>query len=213
MSASGPGPARLLEKTSGAALGAAAAVRDRLLGGGKPRQVGQVMTVAKSLEDAYAFWRDLANLPRFMTHLQRVDVTDERHSHWVANGPGGTTVEWDAEIITDEPARRLAWRSVEGTPVPNEGAVSFTPAPGGRGTEVRVDTAYLPPAGAVGVAVAKVAGAEPAQQIRADLRRFKAVLETGEYLRLDDRVSGRGAAGGRLLHAVGERLRMGGALT
>jgi uncharacterized membrane protein len=140
------------------------------------------VTVNRSAQDAYALWRDFARLPVFMTHLE--SVTDEG-KHWVATGPAGKTVEWDAEITEDVPGEVLSWRSVDGADVSNAGVVRFGPAPGGRGTEVRVELTYEPPAGAVGNTVARLLGEEPRQQVTDDLRRFKQVLETGEVVRSD----------------------------
>ncbi len=141
------------------------------------------VTVNRSPAEAYRFWRDVENLPRFMTHLESVRAEDLRRSHWVAHAPAGRHVEWDAEIVDDRPNRAIAWRSLPGAPVPNAGRVRFVPAPGDRGTEVRVLLQYAPPAGALGRAVAKLFGEEPEQQVRDDLRRFKQVLETGEVVR------------------------------
>jgi uncharacterized membrane protein len=140
------------------------------------------VTVNRSAEDAYALWRDFARLPAFMTHLE--SVTDEGR-HWVATAPGGKTVEWDAEITEDVPGQVLSWRSMPDADVTNRGTVRFGPAPGGRGTEVRVELAYEPPAGALGNTVARLLGEEPRQQVTDDLRRFKQILETGEVVRSD----------------------------
>jgi uncharacterized membrane protein len=149
---------------------------------GQEIQVRRSITVARSPEDVHRFWRDFENLPRFMRHLESVEVRDERRSHWRAKAPAGTSVEWDAEIVEDEPGRRIAWRSLEGSTVPNAGTVTFAAAPGDRGTEIHVDLEYRPPAGSVGWAVAKLFGEEPGQQIADDLRRLKQILETGEVV-------------------------------
>ncbi|MGK5440912.1 SRPBCC family protein [Micromonospora sp. URMC 105] len=143
------------------------------------------VTVNRPASEAYRFWRDLENLPRFMAHLESVRADDLRRSHWTARGPAGRLVGWDAEIVEDRPDELIAWRSLPGAQVPNAGRVRFLPAPGNRGTEVRVELGYAPPAGRLGRAVAKLFGEEPEQQIRDDLRRFKQVLETGEVVRSD----------------------------
>jgi uncharacterized membrane protein len=139
-------------------------------------------TIYRSPEEVYRFWRDFQNLPRFMTHLESVQVTDEKRSHWVAKAPAGTSVEWDAEITDDQPNQLIAWRSLEGADVDNWGTVRFDPAPGNRGTEVRVEVEYNPPAGAIGAAVARLFGEAPEEQIKGDLRRLKQVLEIGEVV-------------------------------
>ena len=140
------------------------------------------MTIERTPWDLYQFWRNFENLPRFMEHLESVTVIDEKRSHWVAKAPAiaGGKVEWDAEIINDEPNSLIAWRSLENANVDNAGSVRFVPGPEGRGTEVRVVVDYIPPGGTVGKWVAKLFGEEPTQQIREDLRRFKRLMETGE---------------------------------
>jgi uncharacterized membrane protein len=142
--------------------------------------VEQVLTVNRTPWDLYQFWRNFDNLPRFMEHVESVKVIDDKRSHWVINGPAGKTVEWDAEIINDEPNALIAWRSLANASVDNAGSVRFVPGLEGRGTEVRVVIDYIPPAGVVGKWVATLFGKNPATQIREDLRRFKRVMETGE---------------------------------
>jgi uncharacterized membrane protein len=144
--------------------------------------VRKAITINRPAEDLYAFWRDFHNLPRFMRHLESVQVIDERRSHWKAKVPLGRTVEWDAEITEDRPNERIAWRSLEGADLPNYGAVTFEPAPGGRGTTVRVDLHYEPPGGIIGATIAKLFGQEPGQQVQEDLRAFKQLMETGEII-------------------------------
>jgi uncharacterized membrane protein len=143
------------------------------------------ITINRPLEEVYRFWRDFQNLPQFMSHLKSVQVSDATYSHWIARGPAGTSVEWDAEITRDQPNEVIAWRSLENAQVENAGEVRFKAAPAGRGTEVHVRISYAPPGGSVGVAIAKLFGEEPGQQLKGDLYRFKQVMETGEVLHSD----------------------------
>ncbi len=81
------------------------------------------------------------------------------------------------------PGERLAWRSTGRTRVPHRGVVRFRPAPGDRGTEIRVELTYALPASRAGAAVARLLGEDPHQQVEDDLRRAKQVLETGDVVR------------------------------
>lgn len=146
--------------------------------------VRQAVTVQKTPEEAYAFFRRLENLPQFMWHLDAV-VEEGDRSRWRAKGPLGTHIEWEAEIVEDRPGDCIAWRSLPGADVANWGRVVFQPAAGRQGTEIRVELSYDPPAGAIGTSIAKLFGHEPSQQVSADLRRLKQVLETGEVLHSD----------------------------
>ena len=140
-------------------------------------------TVRRSPDELYAFWRDFANLPRFMAHLEAVETGPDGRSRWRATGPAGMKVEWDAEVTSDRPGELIAWRTLPGSAVAHSGTVGFVPAPGDRGTEVHVDIEYAPPAGKAGSIVGKLFGEEPELQVRDDLRRFKQVIETGEVVR------------------------------
>lgn len=154
--------------------------------------ISKSITVKQPRQLVYQFWRDFEQLPQFMQHLQAVTRIDDRHTHWIASGPAGTTYEWDAELITDDPNERIAWRSAAESDVRHGGIVSFRDAPSDRGTEVEVQLDYEPPAGTAGATVAKLFGEEPSQQLRDDLRRFKQVMETGEVVRSEGSLHGAG---------------------
>ena len=148
--------------------------------------------VNRDPDDVYRFWREFRNLPRFMDHLESVEEIGEGRSHWVAKGPAGMRVEWDAMIVADDPGRVITWRSLENSDVDNAGAVRFERAPGGRGTIIKVNIQYNPPAGVVGATVAWLFGEEPNQQLDDDLRRFKQVMEVGEVVVSDSTIFGTG---------------------
>jgi uncharacterized membrane protein len=136
-------------------------------------QVEKFMTINRTPQQVYDFWRNLENLPRFMRHLESVQVTGERSSHWKAAGPAGITLEWDAEMVDDYPGQLIRWHSVGDAGIPNEGMVEFRDAPGERGSEVKVILRYFPPGGAAGKAATKVAHAINARGIEEDLKRLK----------------------------------------
>lgn len=159
--------------------------------GQKGIKVEKRITIEKSPEELYRFWRNFENLPQFMKHLESVRVMGDTQSHWVAKAPANTTVEWEAEITDDVPNERIAWRSLPDSQVPNAGEVRFVPAPAGRGTEVHVSLTYDPPAGALGAIVAKLFGEEPSMQVEGDIRRFKNLMETGEIPTTEGQSSGR----------------------
>jgi len=150
------------------------------LAGGRGSHVERTVTILRSPAELYAEWRDLEMLPEIMSHLESVTPLVGLRSRWVARGPGDTRVTWEAEIVADEPERLIAWRSVGQSDVEHAGSVRFTPAPGDRGTEVKVILTYAPPAGRMGVALATLLGRSPDQDVREDLRRFKQRMEAAE---------------------------------
>jgi uncharacterized membrane protein len=127
----------------------------------------------------FRYWRNFANLPRFMDNLESVQVLDARRSHWIARGPGGVRVEWDAEIINEVPDQLIAWRSTGGD-VDHAGSVRFEPGPGARGTMVRVSLQYDPPGGSATHAVAAWLGSDAGARVEQDLQNLKRVIEGGE---------------------------------
>src|SRR6266498_779476 len=150
------------------------------LSGGRGVNVEEVVLVNRPASELFRFWRPFETLPSFMDHLVSVRQLDHLRSHWVAKAPAGRTVEWDAEIINEIPDELIAWRTRDNADVVSAGSVSVKPAPGGRGTEVRVRLQYNPPAGKLGSTIAWMFGEEPSQTIREDLRRFKQLMESGE---------------------------------
>jgi uncharacterized membrane protein len=145
-------------------------------------RVRRTVTVLVSPDEAYRFWSDFENLPRFMRHLDSVRPLGDRRSRWTMAGPGDTRLEWEVEIVEDRPGEVIAWRSAEEMPVSSSGSVHFRAAPVGRGTEVTLEVEYDPPLGVLGAALAKIFREEPGQQVRDDLRRFKQLMEVGEVL-------------------------------
>ena len=176
------------------------AVRERLhlpdlreLPGVRPQPVTirHSVTIGKPREELYRFWRDFTNLSRIMPEIDRIDVRDPRHSHWVVKGPGGAKVDFDAEVDDDRENERIAWRSVGDAQVHNSGWVAFADAPGGRGTEVRLELTYEPPMGRLGRGIAMLSGQEPQLHAQRALRRLKQLMEAGEITTTEGQPSGR----------------------
>jgi uncharacterized membrane protein len=139
--------------------------------------VDESILIGRPAAEVYRFWRNLENLPRFMRHLESVAVREKGISHWVAVGPAGTRVSWDARIINDVEHALIGWQSLEGSTIATAGSVHFDESR--PGTRLRVRLQYNPPAGRLGAAVAAIFGREPGQTIREDLKRLKTILEGG----------------------------------
>ena len=160
----------------------------RQLGGRAGIHVEESVSINKPVAEVFRFWRNFENLPKFMNHLESVSMREAGVSHWVAKGPAGIHVEWDARIINEIDNKLIGWQSLEGSMVSTAGSVNFRETD--RGTEVRVHLQYNPPAGKLGATVARLLGEEPGAQIREDLRRFKQLMETGEIPTTDGQPRG-----------------------
>lgn len=147
---------------------------------GEGSKMERAITINRSPDEIYAFWRQSENLPRFMQHVQSVTQRGDGVSHWIVKTSHGRTLEWDARIIEDKPGQMISWQSLEGADVHTAGSVWFTPAVGGRGTVVKVAMKYSPPGGKIGATIAKMFGDSAEKNLTEDLFRLKSLLETGE---------------------------------
>ena len=143
------------------------------------------ITIYRPIDEVYNYWRNLENLPQFMEHLDDVRTLDSVRSRWVAIGPLGVRVAWDAEIINDIPPTLISWKSVGDADVVSAGSVRFKSV-GEQATELNVRLQYDPPAGRVGATIAWLLGDDPQHQIAQDLRRFKQMVETGDVSAVQD---------------------------
>jgi uncharacterized membrane protein len=157
-------------------------------------EVVKTITVNKSPSEVYAFWRQLDNLPKFMRHLRSVERIGDNRWHWVAAPPmTGKSVEWDSEIIEDRPDELIRWRTLPDSAIFNAGTVHFKPAPGGRGTEVRVEMRYRPPSSAA-VVLSRLMQPINAQIVKQEIARFKSVIEAGEVPTVEGQPAARTAS-------------------
>src|SRR5947207_10424545 len=134
-------------------------------------RVDKSVLIHRPVPEVFAFWKTLQNLPRFMRHLESIEIRDNLHSHWVVRTVGEKKLEWDAEIIEQRENEMISWRSTPAADVDHAGSVWFKPQLEGRGTEVRVSLKYLPPAGKAGALFARIFGRDAASEIEEDLTR------------------------------------------
>jgi uncharacterized membrane protein len=139
--------------------------------------------ILASADDLYELWHDVENVPEWQEQIAKVTRTGEATSHWVmrlGEDNDDKTIEWDSEMLADEPGRRIAWRSIGGDSE-NAGEVVFEAAPGGRGTMVTVLQEFR--MGKLASAWETIVGRNPKQAVIENLRHFKALAETGEIPR------------------------------
>ena len=151
-------------------------------------------------ETLYKLWRDVEKAPLWQEQIVEVRRTGEKTSHWVMK----SNVEWDSEIMADEPGKRIAWRSIGGDSE-NAGEVVFERSPGGRGTMVTELQEFW--MGKVAAAWQSLVDRNPKQGVIESLRNFKALAETGEIPRIEPQPHGpRGAMGELKKSLYGEKI-------
>ena len=157
-------------------------------------QVRRLVTINASPDEVYRYWRDLENLPTFMHHIRSVKDLGDNRSHWVAR-TAGIPIEWDAEIVDDDPGSMIAWRSVDSAVLRHAGIVRFTGADPRPGAIVEVEMEIRLPLGPLTRTLSNVFDKLPEAQVGMDLRALKQLLETGEVATVDGQSSGRAALG------------------
>jgi uncharacterized membrane protein len=150
----------------------------RLGNGHAAQRIRKAVTISAPIGEVFRFFSDYQNFPAFMSHVREVEDLGEGRSHWIVDGPAGSHVSWDAELTALEPEQRIAWRSLPGATVENEGSIAFE-SPSEEQTHVEIDLRHSPPAGAIGAAVAALFRRDPRHQLADDLVRAKTYLETG----------------------------------
>ena len=161
-------------------------------GASSPVELAASMTIERPVDEIYNYWHDFQNLPRVLGHIESVQMRDGDQMQWVAQLPGGMNLEWNARLLEDRPNELIAWQSIEGSDIYNEGFVTFRPVFGGEATEMHVRIIYRPPAGQLGARIARFFDTIQQQVIREDLRTFKQRLETGQVPTTAGQPSARG---------------------
>lgn len=157
-----------------------------------PVEIEKSLTIHRSPQEVYDFWRRIENLPKFLRHLESVTPLGGNRFHWVARPaiPGGLRIEWESEFTEDRPGEVLAWRSLPGSRIETYGRVLFKAAPGKRGTELHVKMGYTTPAGR---SLAQLMTPLSTRILREEIRCVKHVLEAGEIPTTDGQSSARDA--------------------
>jgi uncharacterized membrane protein len=127
----------------------------------------------------YQLWSDLENVPQWQEQIVNVTRTGERTSRWTMQA-GDKTLEWNSEILSAEPGRRIAWKTIDGD-LHQAGEVIFELAPGNRGTLVTLLQEFE--IAKWKSAMATIGNRNPKQGAIENLRHFKALAETGEIPR------------------------------
>lgn len=157
-----------------------ASTRDGAQQSARRPELGSSILVNASPEEAFRQWRNVEQAPRYMNFIDSVEKIDDRRSKWTASGPMGMKLQWTSEITDERPGEYIAWRSLPGSDLNVEGRVEFKQAPGKRGTVVRSTMHYKLAHRGLRNAASGFVGRQARFFIRQDMRRFKALLETGE---------------------------------
>jgi uncharacterized membrane protein len=160
-----------------AAMGVNRAETRQALSGSRGVHIRESIVINARPEEIYRFWRELDRLPGVMPHLERVEQLDTKRSRWTAKAFDHVPVTWEAEIINEVPFETIGWQTLPGESIQHAGSVTFKPAAGNQGTDVRVHLQYTAPGGKAASWLAWLAGQDPARHVRDGLRTLKRQLE------------------------------------
>ena len=174
-------------------------------------RVRRSLTIRRSPQELYAFWRDAENTPRYIPLIQSVRKIDKKKSHWIAIGPTGQRVEWDVEITQDQPGQLIAWKMSDNKAMlGEEGRISFKEAPRQRGTIVTLEVDFVGHKGLQNTLeiplLGRVTDLFLESRVSETLRRFKAIMETGEAPTLAGQPTGRASRNAARLAPVGSNV-------
>jgi uncharacterized membrane protein len=131
------------------------------------------------VEKIYSFWSNFENFQHVMPHVKEVRKTGNNLYHWVAEGPVGIPIEWDARVTEQEENQVIAWESTKDSQLPTSGRVNFK-AVDDNTTQVDFHLFYNPPAGAFGHAVASLFGTDPESDMIDLFVRLKSLMTEGK---------------------------------
>jgi uncharacterized membrane protein len=162
------------------------------LPGGHGIRIRRSLTIDRSPHELYTFWRRIENTPLYTNHVESAIPTGEKTSHWTGKTRSGEAVEWNVELLRDVPEEVISWHAQGNPPIANEGTITFTPAPGNRGTIATLELDYArfggPLVNVLGPTLGKVAEYETLET----LRRFKEMTEAGEVPSTKSQPTGEG---------------------
>lgn len=140
--------------------------------------------ISRPTNEVYTYWRNLNNLTASIKHLLNVEMIEEKLSRWKSNVMGNLfSLDWQAEIVKDEPGRLIGWRSAPGTLIHHVGRVEFADTSDPQETLLKIVLSYHPPAGGIGLGLAKLLNPYFETLLKKEIKTFKHTIETAKPLR------------------------------
>lgn len=135
------------------------------------------IVIRRPIQKVFQFYCDFRNLPKFLGDVMDVKQTGPNKSRWTIYGPFGVHETWTIKVThvqtnvaicyetVTEPWRRTYWE------------VHFSV--GSSPNETAVRELLRPPLGWIGRKILELLGKSPHEEVSANLRRLKQLLETG----------------------------------
>lgn len=169
-----------------------------------PRDGGTIearVTIQRSIDDVFRFYRDFRNLPRFLGDVTAIEPLVGATYRWTIQGPLGVRVKWTVRVTEEVANELIRYETVTSPGLRTYWEIHFAPGPDAGQTEVR--EVMRTPLGRVGRAALALIGKFPVEEVSSNLHRLKEVMETGSVS--DTSYSVAGKFGRRRNHGESER--------
>ena len=147
------------------------------------------VSIRRPAADIYEFYRDFRNLPKFLGDVMSIELDGPTTSHWTIQGPLGVRVSWVAEVTDDRADELIRYEVKVFRGLATTWEIHFTPEPGTDRTEVR-EVMTIPFARFARAGLALM-GRFPAEEVSANLRRLKQLMEDGRVTDCSYAVAGK----------------------
>ena len=135
------------------------------------------VTIRRPVEEVFGFYRDFKNLPTFLGDVMAIEPTGPATSRWTIEGPFGIQAHWTIEVTEQRENKLICYETVTSPITRTYWEIYFEPGPEAGETQVR--EVMKAPGGKLVRAALALIGKYPAQEVTANLHRFKQVMETG----------------------------------
>jgi uncharacterized membrane protein len=149
-------------------------------------------TIQKPLAEVAALLGNIKNLPNYLENLEKVEAGKDLKSTWHFRDATAGEASFAVPMrFEDVPGEGVIWSAEDAAGFKYSVAVQLQAAQAGRGTVVRMMTAYETKTGALASAFEKMFGANAELSSKKNLQRFKAFCETGHVPTIEGQSSGR----------------------
>src|SRR5262249_17507683 len=140
-------------------------------------QIEATVTIERPLAEVFNFYRDFQNLPRFLGDVVAIEPTGPTTSRWTIEGPFGIRVHWTIDVTDERANEVIRYETVSSATTKTYWEIYFTAGAAAGVTEVR--EVMKAPGGELLRDALALIGKYPAQEVLANLHRFKQLMETG----------------------------------
>jgi uncharacterized membrane protein len=147
------------------------------------------VTIERPIEDVFGFYRDFKNLPSFLGDVMAIEPIGPATSRWTIEGPFGIQMHWTMEVTEERTNELIRYETVTSPTTRTYWEIYFSPGIKPGETEVR--EVMKAPLGRLGRAALALIGKYPAEEVTANLHRFKQIMETGKVTDTSHSVAGK----------------------